>query len=229
VKTWRPAAFHLHNGTFKVDRRVHRCAGFLPFLPSAGQSIVRQIGPACFFTSFFLSSPRLTAQEQLAPCRPIDTMRGWVTFVSRTHNFCFEYPPQYGSKTTPSFKPYIRPDTELLAILHNATPRAFDKGGRWAAASIIIMLSKTPFSFDYLLKFAPNGPVAPTRIQVDSHIFYFWGAGGGGANYPDIYQFDLRRRTLTLMFDGPYDRGEKQPTKETHQMELELLKSLRVF
>jgi hypothetical protein len=177
----------------------------------------------------FSGSLALTHEHKLEiACTTNNAQPGWLTFVNRTHRFCFQYPPQY-RRHKPLRKRYLLPDTKLLAFFTNGKPLRFGKHGEWPAASMTVLFSSSPFSPDHLLKYAPNGPEAPTRVQVGSHTFYAWGAGGGGANYADIYHHNLNGQTLTLIFDGPYNPGEKSPTLETHDTELKVLLSFRTF
>ena len=54
-----------------------------------------------------------------------------------------------------------------------------------------------------------------------------YGSGGGGAQYPDQVFFNLKGKTLYIVFDGPYDG--RSPTRETEQIESEMLASFRTF
>jgi hypothetical protein len=170
---------------------------------------------------------RTTKPESL--CTTNNAPAGWLTFVDRRHRFCFQYPPEYASKTKLGFKPYLLPDTKLLAILHNAEPRGFNKKGEWTSASITVLFSNAPCTLEYMLHYAPNGPEAPSEVQVGSHTFYEWGAGGGGVDYPDVYHFNLHGHTLTLIFSGPYTEGSKSPDQRTQEIEKKILASLKTF
>jgi hypothetical protein len=61
---------------------------------------------------------------------------------------------------------------------------------------------------------APTGIETPReRRQLGAETFYYYGPGGGGAEYPDQYFFDLKGKTLLIAFDGPYI--DKTPSPET--------------
>ena len=45
----------------------------------------------------------------------------------------------------------------------------------------------------------------PERLE---QSFYYYGPGGGGVEYPDQYFLNLKRKTLLIIFDGPYIDGQ---------------------
>ncbi len=76
---------------------------------------------------------------------------------------------------------------------------------------------------------APTGIDSPPKpIQIGENTFYYYGPGGGGVDYPDVYYFDLGGKILGIDFDGPYE-NEKTPTPATKQMEQRVLKSFQEF
>lgn len=68
----------------------------------------------------------------------------------------------------------------------------------------------------------------PGRMQVGGKTFYYYGAGGGGVCYPDKYYFDLKGKTLRIIFDGPCV-DDKTPSPETKKIEAQMLAILRTF
>jgi hypothetical protein len=113
--------------------------------------------------------------------------------------------------------------------LANDAPLRFGKHGEWSAASNSVVFSKEAFDLERIVIDAPNGVIALSPVQVGSHTFYYWGPGGGGANYPDTYFFNLHGKTLRFAFDGPYNPGEKSPDENTRQIERKVLASFELF
>jgi hypothetical protein len=89
-----------------------------------------------------------------------------------------------------------------------------------------------PFDLHSFIRGAPTGIESPPEpLQVNGETFYYYGPGGGGVSYPDQYFFNLKGKTLYISFDGPYahEKGEKGPSYETKQMEIQMLASFRTF
>jgi hypothetical protein len=85
------------------------------------------------------------------------------------------------------------------------------------------------FRTDTLVRMAPTGIDSPPEpFQIGKDTFYYYGPGGGGVTYPDVYYFNLRGKILATGFDGPYENS-KTPTPETKQMEQKVLKSFQEF
>jgi hypothetical protein len=63
-------------------------------------------------------------------------------------------------------------------------------------------------------------------VQIGKHTFYYYRVGGGGVAYPDSFFYDLHGKILLIEFDGPYPPTDKTPSKQTKQMEIEVLKTL---
>lgn len=161
------------------------------------------------------------------PCAAEHAQPGWRTFVSQTHRFCFQYPPQYRSEKGPQ-KLHLGKEYKLLAYFTNREAREPDPNREWLDPSITVIFSKLRFTLEYVKKNAPTGLETPDVVQIGSHTFYAWGPGGGGVTYPDVYYYDLHGQILSLVFDGPYDRG-KSPVEETKEIERKLLASFRTF
>jgi hypothetical protein len=68
----------------------------------------------------------------------------------------------------------------------------------------------------------------PQPIHEAHGEFYYYGAGGGGVDYPDTFIFGLRGRSFSIDFWGPYS-GDKTPATETKTLEPKVLASFRSF
>jgi hypothetical protein len=113
--------------------------------------------------------------------------------------------------------------------LQSAEPRGAFADDR-ERASITLWFSSAAFHLELLVKEAPTGVTEPpSPVHAGSHVFYFYGPGGGGVSYPDVYYFDLHGQTLKLMFEGPYNGESKSPVEATRQIERRILASLRTF
>lgn len=96
--------------------------------------------------------------------------------------------------------------------------------------NILLILDRRHFSLATLeTRYAHTGWVEPRQIQIGAHTFYFYGAGGGGVNYPDDYLYNLKGLILDIEFDGPYASGSKSPVEDTQRMEKKILGSFRVL
>lgn len=81
-----------------------------------------------------------------------------------------------------------------------------------------------------LVKMAPTGVEDPPESKhIGQNTFYYYGPGGGGAQYPDGYYFNLRGKILVIDFHGPYDDADKTPTPATKRMEEKVLATFREF
>jgi hypothetical protein len=76
---------------------------------------------------------------------------------------------------------------------------------------------------------APTGIDSPPEaLQIGKNTFRYYGPGGGGVTYADVYYFDLRGKILAIGFDGPYE-NDKTPTSDTKQIERKVLESFQEF
>jgi hypothetical protein len=136
----------------------------------------------------------------------------WRVYVDRDHHFCFRYPASYA--------PIPHPKAGCRG------PKLEDKK---RGTSIGICVLDEKFQPEVLIRMAPTGIDSPPEpMQIGKNTFYYYGPGGGGVNYPDVYYFDLGGKTLGIDFDGPYE-NEKTPTPATKQMEQRVLTSFREF
>ena len=161
-------------------------------------------------------------------CRAIQAPQpGWRTFIDRAHRFCLQYPPLYRPQMPPP-KRYLRSGSRLVLFVTNGELPGFTKKG-WLEASISVIFSSRPFDLERIVVDAPNGAIKLDPVQVGPYTFHYWGPGGGGANYPDVYFFNLRGKTLRFEFDGPYTGTSKSPDEQTTQIERRVLATFRTF
>lgn len=144
-------------------------------------------------------------------CAGQSARKGWGTYVNRTHGFCISYPSIY--------KPVPNGQGNNLATFQRSR----------SEAKIIISFDDKPFDLQSFISGAPTGVEGPPEsVRVGQLTFYYYGPGGGGAQYPDQYFFNLRGKTLQLLFDGPYV-DNKTPSAETKKIEREMLATFSIF
>lgn len=91
-----------------------------------------------------------------------------------------------------------------------------------------VYLLSGAFGLQSLVKDAPTGyDTPPTPADYGANVFYYYGAGGGGVAYPDMYYFDLHGRALQLVFDGPYRGDDNSPNAKTQAIEKLILSSFK--
>ncbi len=165
-------------------------------------------------------------------CKAKPTQPRWQVFVDARDRFCFEYPPQY--KVAPTVAaPGIGhpPANEWVARLAtHPRPMVISVAEDEDNAAIDVIADGARFRAPQLTKYAPTGmqDVLPKLIHTGHLDFYFYGAGGGGVDYPDAFYFGLRGKTFSLLFWGPY-KGDKSPAEETRAIEPLVLASVRKF
>ncbi len=164
------------------------------------------------------STPAQTLSPKRVPCDTQSAPKGWGTYVDRIHGFCFRYPPIY--KRVPNAINKLQ-----TATFHLVTFRRLHSD----AHLFVAFDDDTPFDLQSFVKTAPTGYDSPPEpIRVGQYTFYFYGPGGGGVQYADQYFFNLRGKTLHIMFDGPYN-GDKTPSAETKKLESEILATFSIF
>lgn len=167
------------------------------------------------------------------PCPVRNTPSDWRIHVDRSHGFCFSYPPTYSPVAKPWLKKYTNaPDKADLDRLHKAAQEhrlLRLQNNQDTTASIVVFLDGRPFNLQSFVAGAPTGiEDPPERRQFGTETFYYYGPGGGGVEYADEYFFDLKGKTLLIIFDGPYV-NDKTPSPETKDLELRLLQTFRTF
>jgi hypothetical protein len=174
-----------------------------------------------------------TSRKHHEPCPVKNARSGWPTYVDRVHGFCFSYPPTYAPVAQPCLEKYTHsPDKKSLEYRRKAAQEVRLlrlQNERDTTVSIVFFIEDQPFNLESFVAGAPTGiedPPEPKHIGIET--FYYYGPGGGGVEYPDNYFFDLKGKTLTITFDGPYV-NDKTPSLETKNMEEELLGTFRTF
>jgi hypothetical protein len=167
-----------------------------------------------------------------SPCDLHPTRTGWHVFVDHQDRFCFEYPPKY--HVAPAvFAPGVSTGNTTRFIGRLTTAPSSSEGGIGddpKAATINIFTYGIPFRPEDLTKRAPTGAqdAPPQRIHAAYGEFYYYGRGGGGIDYPDVFYFGIRGRTFSIDFAGPYSRGNT-PDPETKRIEPEVLAGFHSF
>jgi hypothetical protein len=146
--------------------------------------------------------------------------KNWDVYVNRDYGFCFQYPKIYKRVPlpAPNARSLRRPYEHNL--FHLKRP-AMD-------AKILVIFNDQPFDLQNLVQIAaPTGNTFPPEaVLVGTNTFYRYGAGGGGAEYPDVYFYNLNGRTLEIYFSGPYLDG-RHVSDETKKLEAEILATFR--
>ncbi len=175
-----------------------------------------RIGALLLAALWFASIPSLTAKG--VPCETQNSTKGWLTYIDQAHGFSFRYPPIY--KRVPNAVNKLQ-----TATFHLVTFQRLHSDARL----LVAFDDDRQFDLQSFVKTAPTGlETPPEPIKVGEYTFYCYGPGGGGVQYADEYFFNLRGKTLTITFDGPYD-GDKTPSAETKKLELEILTTFSVF
>ncbi len=173
-----------------------------------------------------ISARRETAAANQASDAKLSVPRGWKTYTDPLHGFRISYPSDY--KRASESLPEPRANLPCMEIGFPC-PGEIRFQHRRLDAHIFIYASDEPFNLQKLVKLAPTGIEDPPQpVQAGGKTFYYYGAGGGGVCYGDSYFFNLRGKTLLVLFDGPCI-DEKTPTEEIKALEPVVLASLRVF
>lgn len=173
-----------------------------------------------WLSAFLILAPSLP----LADIASLGTPPGWKTYVDRVHGFAFAYPPIYKRIRRPDSRENWEEQMKAAAE------------GRWVGlrhqrsdARIDFILENKPFDLNSFVKDAPTGyDEPPSPVEEGDNTFYVYGAGGGGVEYPDQFFFNLKGKTLYIVFDGPYI-NDKTPADETKKIEEKVLASFRTF
>jgi hypothetical protein len=171
--------------------------------------------PIVVLITALLACSAASAQKVAStPCRahPQGETSAWRVYADLGHHFCFRYPTSY--------RPVAQPkNTCRKPALHD------QKTG----ADIYVCVTAEKFRLSALTEGAPTGIDSPPEpVRIGDNTFYYYGPGGGGVSYPDQYFFNLRGKTLSIDFDGPYE-NDKTPSDEAKKMERKALASFREF
>lgn len=179
-----------------------------------------------------MASCCLVGASDHSPCELHPTRTGWHVFVDHKDGFCFEYPPKYHVAPT-VFAPGISTGNATRFIGRLTTAPSPSEGAIAddpKAATVNVFAEGIPFRPKDLSKRAPTGgeDSSPQRIHAAHGEFYYYGRGGGGVDYPDVFYFGIRARTFSIEFVGPYSLGNT-PDPGTKKIELEVLASFHSF
>lgn len=132
---------------------------------------------------------------------------GLTTYTNAKLGFQFQYPSYYLDITSSAPLGY------LAKFKHPDNDSTFT-----------LLYDSNPYSLDYLKKYAPTGGEAftPEPRMFGHNTFFYYGAGGGGVNYPDQFFTPLNGHTLIISFDGPY-LNSKSPSENTILLESQIL------
>ncbi len=167
-----------------------------------------------------------------SPCDLHPTRSGWHVFVDHEDRFCFEYPPNY--RVAPAvFAPGVSTGKTTRFIGRLTTAPSAAEGAiadNEEAGTIDIFDFGITLRPEDLTKFAPTGQdgLPPKHLHAAHGEFYYYGPGGGGVDYPDVFYFGIRGRTFSIDFLGPYFES-KTPAPETKKIEPKVLASFRSF
>jgi hypothetical protein len=151
-----------------------------------------------------------SAQTVKSPCAIVTQghTAAWRVYDDSAHHFCLRYPR--------SFKLNTKPEGACQFV-----------SGEPGKGEIDICVMPEAFKLSALVARAPMGGESPPEpVRVGSNTFYYYGPGGGAGPYPDQYFFDLHGKTLTILFDGPYE-NDKTPSDATKKIEMRVLESFR--
>lgn len=156
------------------------------------------------------------------PCAATAETSDWSLYVNRKHGFCFRYPNGYKSLPLPAPNARSKRRPYEHGLFYLKRPEI--------DAEIMVIFNDQAFDLQNLINIAaPTGNTfPPERIHVGRFTFYYYGAGGGGAEYPDMYFFNLNGKTLEIYFSGPYPDG-RNPSEETKTLEPKILMTFQTF
>jgi hypothetical protein len=165
-----------------------------------------------------------------SPCEADATHPGWRVYTNREFRFCLQYPPKYHK--VPASSPDEFSNTRVfLGSLTLNTLRPGTHG--WPVnnkASISFVYIPKTFSMRQMQTCcAPTGadePPAPMRFG--GHVFYFYGPGGGGVDYPDEFLIEMNGKILLTSFGGPW-KNSKSPIEEIRRLEPKILSTFQTF
>lgn len=137
---------------------------------------------------------------------------------------CLWHPSGYTVDVSVQKSAQIKAGEVIVAL--RLLPTAPSADGQ--SASITLLLSPERFELQKLSFNAPTGVQSPpAMIRFGPNTFYYYGKGGGGVAYPDVFYFNLRSQLLTFVFDSPYLQNENSPDTQTKRMEKTLLSGFR--
>jgi hypothetical protein len=151
-------------------------------------------------------------------------------YTNPEFRFCLQFPPNYHEAPAPSPAEYSKTRVFLGSLILNTLPPGTHGSPVNNKASISFVYIPKRFSMSQMQTCcAPTGaddPPAPVRLG--GHVFYFYGAGGGGVDYPDQYLMEMNGKILSIQFGGPW-KDSKSPIEEMKSLETKILSTLQTY
>jgi hypothetical protein len=166
-----------------------------------------------------IASCGLAGASDHSPCDLHRTRTGWHVFVDDQDRFCFEYPREYHVAPT-VFAPGVSTGdaTRFIGRLTTApSPSERASPHDPKNATINAFAYGIPFRLEDLAKRAPTGDSSPQLIHAVHGDFYYYGRGGGGVDYPDVFYFGIRAAHTRL---NSLDRTQKATSRTQQPREL---------
>jgi hypothetical protein len=164
------------------------------------------------------------------PCEAHTAHPDWLIYTNRELHFCLRYPPTYHEVSVPSSD-----ESSIFQLVGRLDLNELPPGTYGAPvdnkASIYFVLNPKSFSVKQLQTCcAPTGldDTSPTTIHIAERVFYFYGPGGGGVDYPDDYLMEINGKILSIQFGGPW-KDSKSPIEETKRLETTILSTLQTY
>jgi hypothetical protein len=177
-------------------------------------------------------SPSLRSQTiHQSPCKGDDSHAGWRIYVNHEFRFCLLYPPSYHELPAPPRDEFSSTRLFLGNLMLNNLPPGTHGGPVNNEAGFGFVSIPKDFSVKQMQTCcAPTGldDIPPATVRLGKRVFYFYGAGGGGVDYPDQYLMELNGKILSIQFGGPW-KDSKSPIEETKRLETKILSTLQTF
>jgi hypothetical protein len=166
-----------------------------------------------------------------SPCKTEDSHAGWQIYVNHDFRFCLLYPPTYREMPTPPPDEFSSTRVFLSGLDLKHLPPGTHGGPTDNKAGIGFVYIPKPFSVRQMETCcAPTGQddTPPATVRLGKSVFYFYGPGGGGVDYPDQYLMELNGKILSIEFGGPW-KDSKSPIEETKRLETKILSTLQTY
>src|SRR5690242_1115019 len=121
---------------------------------------------------------------------------GWKQFLDKAHGLCFWYSPVYTIDHERRSAAQNKDGEVIVTLRTTSLPRGAHGDDKFWPA-ITVLLYRENFELRQLSVHAPTGEQQPPAInQFGPNKFYYYGKGGGGVAYPDVFYFNLRGQVL---------------------------------
>jgi len=171
-------------------------------------------GTKVYSFEFYTSSATDQAEKFLSTFKitaPVTTTTDWKTHTNADHGFQFQFPADFEYSELPEKTEYVL----MLINPDNVVIGAF--------------VTEAAFSTNLIKQFAPTGledAAIPTKT-FGKNTFYYYGVGGGGVYYPDLYFYNLSGKLLVIVFGDKSNAG-KGPSEDTKKLEAEILSTFKL-